>query len=147
VLARRGELGAIADFRPAKGVEPMTTVKITKENFAETINKGGMVLLDWWAPWCGPCRAFGPVYDRVAAANPDIVFGKINTEEDPELAGQFNINSIPTLMVLRDRAMVFSQPGMLPEKALATLIEEVRKLDMDALLRSNGESQQQAAQA
>lgn len=125
----------------------MATVKITKENFAETINKGGMVLLDWWAPWCGPCRAFGPVYDRVAAANPDIVFGKINTEEEPELAEQFSINSIPTLMVLRDRAMVFSQPGMLPEKALTTLVEEVRKLDMDALLRSNGESQQHAAQA
>jgi thioredoxin 1 len=125
----------------------MVAVKITKENFAETINKGGMVLLDWWAPWCGPCRAFGPVYDRVAAANPDIVFGKINTEEEPELASAFNINSIPTLMVLRDRALVFNQPGMLPEKALATLVAEVRKLDMDAILKSGGESQAAAAQA
>lgn len=125
----------------------MATVQITKENFAQTINQGGMVLLDWWAPWCGPCRAFGPIYERVAAANPNIVFGKINTQEEPELAAQFNINSIPTLMAIRDRALVFSQAGMLPEKALSSLVEEVSKLDMDALLRSAGEERQQAAQA
>jgi thioredoxin 1 len=124
----------------------MAAVQITSENFAETISKGGIVLLDWWAPWCGPCRAFGPIYERVAAANPDIVFGKINTEEEPELASQFQITSIPTLMVIKERALLFSQAGMLPEKALATLVEEARKVDMDVVLRNAHPSEQPVAQ-
>jgi thioredoxin 1 len=113
----------------------------------ETVSKGGIVLLDWWAPWCGPCRAFGPIYERAAAANPDVVFGKINTEEEPELAEQFNISSIPTLMVIRDRAMLYSEPGVLPDKVLGTLIEEVRKLDMDAILRGPSKDAEHSAVA
>jgi len=125
----------------------MATVQITSKNFAETINQGGIVLLDWWAPWCGPCRAFGPIYERASAAHPDIVFGKINTEEEPELAEQFNISSIPTLMVIRDRAMLYSEPGMMPDKELATLIKEVKKLDMDAILHGPGKGGEHAAVA
>jgi len=125
----------------------MAIVQITAKNFVETVSKGGIVLLDWWAPWCGPCRAFGPIYERAAAANPDVVFGKINTEEEPELAEQFNISSIPTLMVIRDRAMLYSEPGVLPDKVLGTLIEEVRKLDMDAILRGPSKDAEHSAVA
>jgi thioredoxin 1 len=113
----------------------MATVQITAKSFADTINKGGIVLLDWWAPWCGPCRAFGPIYERVAAANPDAVFGKINTDEEHELAGQFKIRSIPTLMIIRDGALLFSQAGMLPEKALVELLDKVRAVDVEAIRR------------
>jgi thioredoxin 1 len=119
----------------------MPTVQITDQNFAEIVKKGGIVLLDWWAPWCGPCRAFGPIFERVAAANPDIVFGKVNTEEEPGLAGQFNITSIPTLMVIRDSALIFAQPGMLPEKALSNLVGQARAVDMDKVRQDATKSQ------
>jgi thioredoxin 1 len=119
----------------------MATIQVTAQNFEQTVKSGGIVLLDWWAPWCGPCRAFGPIFERVAAANPDIVFGKVNTEEQPELAGAFNISSIPTLMVIKDSALIFSQPGMLPEKALTSLIEQARAVDMEKVRQQGDESE------
>jgi thioredoxin 1 len=123
----------------------MATVKITNENFTETINKGGIVLLDWWAPWCGPCRAFGPIYERVAAKHPDIVFGKVNTEEEPALANQFGIRSIPTLMIFRDETELFSEAGALPENVLEDLVDQALKVDMENVRQEIEQEQAQKA--
>jgi thioredoxin 1 len=107
------------------------TVAVGKQNFKDVVEKDGIVLIDWWAPWCGPCRMFGPVYEKIAAKNPDITFAKVNTEDEQELAGTFEIRSIPTLMILRDQVLVFAQPGALPEAALEDLVKQVRALDME----------------
>ena len=107
------------------------TVEIKGENFKQVVERDGIVLIDWWAPWCGPCRVFGPTYEKVAQKHPDITFGKVNTEDQPDLAGSFEIRSIPTLMILRDKVLLFSQPGALPEAALEDLIRQVRALDME----------------
>ena len=123
----------------------MATKEITKDNFKETVQKQGIVLIDWWASWCGPCRAFAPVYERVSERHPDITFGKIDTESQRELASAFQISSIPTLMILRDGVLLFSQPGMLPQKAVEDLISQVRKLDMDEVKRSAKEDSAQAS--
>ena len=109
----------------------MATVALTKDNFKETIEKDGIVLIDWWASWCGPCRMFAPIYDKVSAKHPDVTFGKVDTEAEQELAATFDIRSIPTLMILRDRVLVFSQAGALPEAALEDLLRQVRALDME----------------
>ncbi|ABC81381.1 thioredoxin [Anaeromyxobacter dehalogenans] len=107
------------------------TVEITSQNFKDVVEKDGIVLIDWWAPWCGPCRSFAPTYEKVAGKHPDIAFAKVNTEEQQELAAAFDIRSIPTLMILRDKVLLFSQAGALPEAALEDLIRQVRALDMD----------------
>jgi thioredoxin 1 len=107
------------------------TVEVTGTNFKQVVEKDGIVLLDWWASWCGPCRGFAPTYEKVAGKHPDITFGKIDTEASPDLASAFDIRSIPTLMILRDKVLLFSQPGALPEAALEDLIRQVRALDME----------------
>ncbi|WP_405521850.1 thioredoxin [Streptomyces canus] len=113
----------------------MPTVELTKDNFEETVTGSEIVLIDFWAAWCGPCRMFGPVYEKAAARHPDIVFGKVDTEAQPELAGAFQISSIPTLMAVRDRTVLYSQPGALPPQALEELIGKIRAVDMDDVRR------------
>lgn len=109
----------------------MATVALTAASFDEVTSGDGIVLVDFWAEWCPPCKRFAPVYERVSAKHPDITFGKIDTEAEQELAVKFDIRSIPTVMAVRDGVIVFSQPGALPEAALESLIEQVRGLDMD----------------
>jgi thioredoxin 1 len=109
----------------------MATVDLTAENFAEKIGAEGITLVDFWASWCGPCRMFAPVYERVSEQNPDITFGKVDTEAEQMLAAEFNIRSIPTLMIVRDGVALYSEPGALPQQALESLIQQARDLDMD----------------
>ncbi len=117
----------------------MSTVNLTAETFESTITDNAIVFVDWWAAWCGPCRMFAPVYEKAAEENPDIVFGKVDTEAEPELSGEAGITSIPTLMIFRDGIQLFGQPGALPAPALEDLIRQVKALDMDEVRRELAE--------
>jgi len=110
-----------------------SAVELTQENFESTIEGNDMVLVDFWASWCGPCRSFAPVYDAVASANPDVIFGKVDTEAQPALAGAFGIQSIPTLMIFRQQVLLYNQAGALPQHKLEELVGQARSLDMDAV--------------
>jgi len=118
----------------------MATVNLTGENFEEVVSSNDTVLVDFWASWCGPCRAFGPVFEAASAEHPGYVFAKVDTEAERELAGSFGIMSIPTLMIFREQVVVYSRPGALPAASLADLIGQVKALDMDEVHRQVAEA-------
>ena len=122
-------------------------VEATKENFSELIENNDIVIVDFWAPWCGPCRSFAPIFEKAAEAHPEAAFVKVNTEQEQELAAHFQIRSIPTLMVFREQVLLFAQPGMLPESALDDLLAKVSALDMAQVRQEIAEQEVSAANA
>ena len=119
----------------------MAVQELTQENFEQVVTGSPMVIVDYWAPWCGPCRGFAPTFERVSEKHPDIVFAKVNTEVEQEIAAHFQIRSIPTLMIFRDNIIIFSQPGALPEGALEQVIAKAKALDMDDVRKQIAEQQ------
>jgi len=122
----------------------MATVQLTKENLNEVIENNDIILIDFWAPWCGPCKAFGPVYEQTSEKYPDVVFAKCNTEEEQEMGGMFGIMAIPTLVAFREKIIVFKQAGMLPAEALDELITKVNELDMDDVRKQIADKEAEA---
>jgi len=125
----------------------MPTVELTRDNFESVVTDNPMVVVDFWAPWCGPCRGFAPVFERVAEANPDVVFAKVNTDDEQEIAQHFQIRSIPTLMVFREQIIVFSQPGALPQGAFEQVVTKAKSLDMDEVRKQIDSQEDKGAAA
>jgi len=122
----------------------MAAIELTNENYQDTIDKNDIVLVDFWASWCGPCQSFGPVFEAASETNPDMVFAKVNTEEERELAAHFQVRSIPMLAIFKEQILVFSQPGALPASALEQLIGQVKELDMVKVRADIAEQQNKA---
>jgi thioredoxin len=123
----------------------MATVDLTKDNFEQVVTSNDIVIVDFWAPWCGPCRSFAPVYEEISEKHPDVVFAKINSEEEQEVAGYFQIRSVPTLMVFRDKVVLFSQPGALPAAHLEELIGKIKEVDMAQVHKEIAEQEEQGS--
>jgi thioredoxin 1 len=119
----------------------MAVVELTKDNFEQVVTTNPTVIVDYWAPWCGPCRGFAPVFEKVAGMHPDVVFAKVNTDDEQEIAAHFQIRSIPTLMVFREQIIVFSQPGALPQGALEEVVGKAKTLDMDMVRKQIAEQE------
>jgi len=125
----------------------MAVVELTKDNFEEVVTNNEFVIVDFWAPWCGPCRSFAPTYEKVSEDHPDVVFAKVNTEDEQEIAGHFQIRSIPTLMIFRDKIIIFSEAGALPESGFRELVGKAGELDMDEVRRQVAEQSTEQGQA
>jgi thioredoxin 1 len=119
----------------------MATLELTNENLVDTINNNDFVIIDFWAPWCGPCQSFGPVYEEISEKYDDIVFAKVNTQDEQEIAAQFNIRSIPTLMVFREQVILYSEAGALPGSAFEELIGQAKAIDMAEVHKSVADQQ------